>query len=97
MVEVSNCCGAAYREPGWPDVDICSCCNEHSEPITQEEPSIEVIDLDNEFNWAQYKKDIIENTVKAYGSKDNAIIEMHAKIKSLQVEADSLRDMIEEE
>tara|TARA_R100001530_G_scaffold118749_1_gene85883 strand:+ start:159 stop:449 length:291 start_codon:yes stop_codon:yes gene_type:complete len=96
MVEVSNCCGAAYREPGWPDVDICSCCNEHSEPITQEEPSIETF-LKASFDWAQYKKGIIENTVKAYGSKDNAIIEMHAKIKSLQVEADSLREMIEEE
>lgn len=28
----SNCCGAAFAFPGWPDSDICSKCKEHAEP-----------------------------------------------------------------
>jgi hypothetical protein len=28
----SNCCGAAFAYPGWPDNDICSKCKEHAEP-----------------------------------------------------------------
>ena len=31
--EVSDCCGASYATPGWPDNDLCSECKEHSEPI----------------------------------------------------------------
>jgi len=27
---VSNCCGALFMYPGWPDNDICSRCKEHS-------------------------------------------------------------------
>ena len=27
---VSNCCGATYHEPDYPDNDICSACGEHS-------------------------------------------------------------------
>jgi RecJ-like exonuclease len=28
----SDCCGAAFASPGWPDNDVCSACGEHSEP-----------------------------------------------------------------
>ena len=28
----SDCCGADFAEPGYPDNDICSECKEHSEP-----------------------------------------------------------------
>ena len=28
----SNCCGAVFYEPGYPDNDICSDCGEHAEP-----------------------------------------------------------------
>ena len=28
----SNCCGASFHEPGYPDNDICSDCGEHAEP-----------------------------------------------------------------
>lgn len=28
----SNCCGAAFAEPGFPDNDICSEYHEHAEP-----------------------------------------------------------------
>ena len=33
-MRVSNCCGAIFYEPGFPDNDICSSCNEHA---TEEE------------------------------------------------------------
>ena len=42
---VSNCCGAEFYEPGYPDNDICSACGEHSEPIEQAKPSINVIEM----------------------------------------------------
>ena len=44
-MKVTNCCGALFYEPGYPDNDICSCCSEHADPIEEEEPSIEVIEL----------------------------------------------------
>lgn len=28
----SNCCGAGFSEPGWPDNDICERCHDHAEP-----------------------------------------------------------------
>ena len=28
---VSNCCGEPFHEPGWPDIDICTGCGEHSD------------------------------------------------------------------
>ena len=28
----SDCCGATFHEPGFPDNDICSECKEHAEP-----------------------------------------------------------------
>ena len=44
-MEVSNCCGASFYEPGYPDNDICSACKEHASPIEQDEPSINVIEM----------------------------------------------------
>ena len=44
-MKVSECCGAVFSEPGYPDNDLCSCCSEHADPIEEEEPSIEVIEL----------------------------------------------------
>ena len=44
-MKVSECCGARFCEPGYPDNDMCSSCNEHSESIEQEEPSIHVIEM----------------------------------------------------
>ena len=29
--QVSNCCGAQFGYPGWPDNDICSACGEHAD------------------------------------------------------------------
>ena len=44
-MKLSECCGAVFSEPGHPDNDLCSCCSEHTDPIEEEEPSIEVIEL----------------------------------------------------
>ena len=44
-MKLSECCGAVFSEPGHPDNDLCSCCYEHADPIEEEEPSIEVIEL----------------------------------------------------
>ena len=30
LMKVSNCCGALFVKPGWPDNDICSACKEHA-------------------------------------------------------------------
>lgn len=38
MSQVSNCCGAPFHEPGWPDTDICSACHEHCEMEETDEP-----------------------------------------------------------
>ena len=36
-MKVSNCCGALFYEPGYPDCDICTACKEHADPIEEEE------------------------------------------------------------
>lgn len=33
---ISNCCGAAFYEPGYPDSDICTSCKEHAEGECEE-------------------------------------------------------------
>ena len=44
-MKVSECCGATFYEPGYPDNDICSACREHAEPIEEDKPSINVIEM----------------------------------------------------
>ena len=44
-MKVSECCGATFYEPGYPDNDICSACREHAEPMEEDEPSINVIEM----------------------------------------------------
>ena len=50
-----------------------------------------------EYNFKEYETNTVEKAVTKYG-KDNiytAVFNMEAKIASLQVEADSLREMID--
>ena len=48
-MKVSDCCGALFYEPGWPENDICSACKEHAnaseidEMTEQEEASNRVL------------------------------------------------------
>ena len=44
-MKVSNCCGAIFYEPGYPDNDICSLCNEHADAIERDKPSINIVSL----------------------------------------------------
>ena len=50
-----------------------------------------------EYNFKEYKTDAVENAVNKYGKGNiyTAVFNMEAKIASLQVEADSLREMID--
>jgi len=50
-MEVSECCGANFYEPGYPDSDICSACGEHSGVL---EPK----DKDNVISPDEYAEDI---------------------------------------
>tara|TARA_Y100001951_G_C11266949_1_gene256211 strand:- start:500 stop:697 length:198 start_codon:yes stop_codon:yes gene_type:complete len=34
---LSNCCGAPFYEPGWPDITICTYCKEHADGIDDED------------------------------------------------------------
>ena len=91
-MEVSNCCGAVFYEPGWPDNDICSCCREHADMVNEEEPSIEVIDLDKEFDWSACKAEILNKAVKKYGTVIDAIVGMDARIADLEQTIKGMRD-----
>lgn len=51
--------------------------------------------LNKEYNFSKHKADTIAVHIKKYGNVHDAVFEMDAKIKSLQVEADSLREMID--
>ena len=48
-MKVSDCCGALFYEPGWPENYICSACKEHAnaseidEMTEQEEASNRVL------------------------------------------------------
>jgi len=37
---ISNCCGAPFWYPGWPDSDICSKCMEHADIMEEEDDEI---------------------------------------------------------
>ena len=91
-MQVSNCCGAEFYNL---ETKICKCCNEHADAIEQDKPSIEILDIDKEYNFQAYRSGVITAMVQKYGTKDNAIFEMEAKIASLKVEADALREMVD--
>ena len=52
-----------------------------------------------EYNFKEYETDIVENAVNKYGKGNiyKAVFNMEAKIASLQVKADSLRKMIDDD
>ena len=43
----TNCCGAPFYNPGWPDNDMCTSCKEHAVPMEEEE------DFDDENTWKE--------------------------------------------
>jgi len=43
-MQITNCCGAEFTFPGWPDSDVCSKCKEHAAPEDRENnPTMEDI------------------------------------------------------
>ena len=63
---VSNCCGAEFGPPGWPDCDLCSACREHADAIDQNEPSINVIEMP-ELDISKEDFDAFED-IRTYGA-----------------------------
>lgn len=51
--------------------------------------------MSKDFNWKQYKTDIIKKYVEKYGSREQAIVEMDAQIGSLKLKADTLSEMVD--
>ena len=51
--------------------------------------------MSKDFNWKQYKTDVIKKYVEKYGSRDKAIVEMDAQIGSLKLKADTLSEMVD--
>ena len=51
--------------------------------------------MSKDFNWKQYKTDVIKKYVEKYGSREKAIVEMDAQIGSLKLKADTLSEMVD--
>jgi hypothetical protein len=51
--------------------------------------------MSKDFNWKQYKTDIIKKYVEKYGSREKAIVEMDAEIGSLKLKAVTLSEMVD--
>ena len=51
--------------------------------------------MSKDFDWKQYKTDIIKKYVEKYGSREKAIVEMDAQIGSLKLKADTLSEMVD--
>ena len=87
---VSNCCGAEFHDL---ETKICMCCNEHSDEIEQDKPSINVVEIE-EYNHTVYRRNVVAVMVEKYGSFANAIFEMEARIASLEL---TIKGMDEED
>lgn len=51
--------------------------------------------MSKDFNWKQYKTDVVKKYVEKYGSREQAIVEMDAQIGSLKLKADTLSEMVD--
>tara|TARA_Y100000296_G_scaffold25080_1_gene29527 strand:+ start:55 stop:471 length:417 start_codon:yes stop_codon:yes gene_type:complete len=86
-MKVSECCGANFHEPGYPDNDICSACGEHAGAMEEDEPSINVIQMPEmtdemrekikEMEIGAYEK----NKVYEYGKWINKKIEYTVRMR----------------
>ena len=48
---VSNCCGARFYEPDYPDNDICTDCGEHAGAEEEDED-----EFDDESTWKEQEE-----------------------------------------
>tara|TARA_Y100001951_G_C11291639_1_gene272594 strand:- start:496 stop:759 length:264 start_codon:yes stop_codon:yes gene_type:complete len=51
--------------------------------------------IEKEYNFGEYKQNVIEKSIKTYGDIYSAVFEMDAKISSLKLEADTLRELVD--
>ncbi len=51
--------------------------------------------LNEEFDWAAYKNEVVKNRVKQYNTIENAVVELDAVIQSLNVQIKALNEMID--
>jgi len=49
---------------------------------------------EEEFNWNKYQQKVLDKWINKCGTMEQAIVDMDAIISSLEVAADSLREMI---
>ena len=96
---ISNCCGASFPEPGYPDTDLCGKCHEHCDAVESDE-----LDATNEYNYMEYRNDVVNSCLKKYNiynttAKPNnpieTIFQMHAKIADLEVQIKGMSEYID--
>ena len=84
-MKVSNCCGATFYEPGYPDNDICSACREHAEPIEEDKPSINVIEMPPLPDNVHEIFSEVDLLINGYDGEDrDELIEKHFKEKEVK-------------
>jgi hypothetical protein len=90
---LSECCGAPFYEPGYPDTDLCGQCKEHTGAYIEEADKIFDV-IDKEFDWMEYKKEVITKRVTQYVDYMTAIVEMDAIIESLRTELKGTKELL---
>ena len=95
---ISNCCGASFPEPGYPDTDLCGMCYEHCDAVDSEDYNKDkesTKDATNEYNYMEYRSDVIVKRTKQFGNIHNAVFMMDAKIADLEVQIKGMSEYID--
>tara|TARA_Y100001951_G_C11135223_1_gene180460 strand:- start:10 stop:351 length:342 start_codon:yes stop_codon:yes gene_type:complete len=95
---ISNCCGATFPEPGHPDTDLCGACYEHCDAVDSEDWNKDMEDTKNvlnEYNFTEYRNDVIMKRTKQYGNLHNAVFEMDAKIADMEIQIKGMGEYID--
>jgi len=81
-MKVSECCGANFAEPGWPDSDLCTACGEHASAYDQDEPSINVIEMPPKPAQPQidYIKDDLLKVIDNLEALEQKVINLNFKV-----------------
>ena len=85
---ISNCCGATFPEPGYPDTDLCGKCHEHCDAVESE-------DSEKEYNYMEYRSEVIVKRTKQFGDIYNAVWEMDAKIADMEIQIKGMGEYID--
>jgi len=82
-MKVSECCGARFAEPGWPDNDLCSACGEHTGAVDQDIPSIDVMEMPAKPAQPQidYIKEDLLKVIDNLEALEQMVINLNHKVK----------------